>query len=259
MKVVVPMAGQSKRFFAAGYKVPKPFILVDKLPMIHWVIKMFRPEDEFIFVCLKEHMDNPHYREILETAAPKYRIIEIQAHSLGPVYSSLQADPFMDRDEPVIITYCDFYQHWNYQKFLMKVSSYDGGIAVFRGFQPASFGTTLYAYVKTNSKGEMIELREKQSFTENRHEEFASSGVYYFSSWDIFTTYGNEILSKPISVGGEYYVSLPYNLMVRDGLCVPTFEIDKFICWGTPEELEQFNFWLQFFKHDIEQFALNEM
>ena len=29
------------------------------------------------------------------------------------------------------------------------------------------------------------------------------------------------------------------------------FEVDKFICWGTPEDLEQFVFWNDFFVRDL--------
>ena len=42
---------------------------------------------------------------------------------------------------------------------------YDGGIPSFKGFHPASFGDTLYAYMRVNSNDEMLELREKKCFT----------------------------------------------------------------------------------------------
>ena len=41
----------------------------------------------------------------------------------------------------------------------------------------------------------------------------------------------------------EYYASLIYNLMVADGKSIGLFEVAKFICWGTPEDLEQYLFW----------------
>jgi hypothetical protein len=38
--------------------------------------------------------------------------------------------------------------------------------------------------------------------------------------------------------------------MVQAGLKVTTFEIDKFICWGTPEDVEQYWFWSDYFSKD---------
>lgn len=251
MNILIPMAGHSRRFQRAGYCTPKAFTLVDNRPMIHWIVGMFSPTDRFIFVALRQHMANSKYKEILQTAAPRYHIIEIDAHELGPVYSALLADDLIKDNEPIIITYCDFYQHWNYEQFLMQMQGYEGGMAVFRGFHPASFGNTFYAYVRANASLEMLELREKQSFTNKRHEEYASTGVYYVESWDLYKQYARRLLQHEINIGNEYYVSLIYNPMVADGLRVRLFEVDKFICWGTPEDLDQYLFWSDFFADDV--------
>jgi NDP-sugar pyrophosphorylase family protein len=251
MNIVIPMAGHSRRFKTAGYHRPKAFIDVNGLPMIHWVCQMFSPKDHFFFVTLKEHVSSPEYRKILENAAQNVKVIEVDPHEKGPVYSTLLADSELPDDEPVIICYCDFYQHWRYRQFKEKMVGYRGGMAVFKGYHPASFGETYYAYLKTNDKNEMLELREKQSFTDNRHEEFASTGVYYIESWKLYRKYANLILNNDIKVGNEYYASLIYNPMVADGITVGLFEVEKFICWGTPEDLEQFLFWSSFFIHDI--------
>lgn len=245
------MAGASRRFQADGYEMPKPFIPLCGIPMIHWVVKMFSPTDEFIFVALEEHMKNKDYRAVLENAAPRVQVISIGAHSKGPLFSCLEADRLLDDQEPLIVSYCDLYQHWNYNHFLIKMSPYDGGMAVFRGFHPASFGTTYYAYLKVNVDGQMLQLLEKQSFTKERHNEFASSGVYYIRSWGLFKKYANQVIDQNISTGGEYYVSLIYNPMVADSLKIMTYEVDKFICWGTPEDLKQFLFWGDFFHKDM--------
>jgi len=257
MTVVVPMAGHSRRFQARGYKVPKAFIEIDGKPMIHWVCGMFSPEDHFVFVTLKDYMAVPEYKETLQSAAVSCDIVEIDSHEKGPIYTALFADQVIDDSEPVVMTYCDFYQHWDYQQFLMKMVEYEGGIAVFRGFQhymvgtPASFGDTFYAYLKADENFEMLELREKQSFTDIRHYEFASTGVYYLAKWQLYKKWANYLLEKGISVGQEYYISLIYNLIVQNGGRVGLFEVDKFICWGTPEDLEEYFFWSEFFSKDI--------
>jgi NDP-sugar pyrophosphorylase family protein len=188
---------------------------------------------------------------VLESAAPHVTVIAVEPHEEGPVFSALQVDGLIGDDESTIVTYCDFYQHWNYSRFLARVEGYDGGIAAFRGFHPASFGSTLYAYMRVNEMGELLELREKDCFTDRRHEEFASTGVYYFARWSAFRHYGQRLLAGGRIAGMEHYVSLLFNPMVEDGKRVALFEVEKFICWGTPEDLEQFFFWSDFFRSDV--------
>ncbi len=254
MRIVIPMAGQSLRFQQAGYALPKQYLPINNHPMIHWVCDMFSPADDFVFIIPKAHGANPGYREVLETVVPRYTIVETEPNTLGPVYTALAADAVVSDEEPVIFSYCDFYQHWNYQHFLWRLESYDGGIAAFRGFHPASFGNTYYAYLRCNERGELLELREKQSFTDKRHAELASTGVYYVRSWALFRHFADKLLRENVSVGGEYYLSLIFNPMVAANLKVITHEVDRFICWGTPADLEQYLFWSHFFEKDAPNF-----
>ena len=80
----------------------------------------------------------------------------------------------------------------------------------------------------------MIELQEKESFTSNKKNELASTGTYYFRDKNIFNKYVNEVVNDVKQVLPEAYVSLVANPMVRDGLKVTTFNVDKFHrSWNT--------------------------
>ena len=134
---------------------------------------------------------------------------------------------------------------WNYKKFLRDVYGYDAAISCFKGFHPASFGNTHYAYMKVKNN-QLIELREKRSFTNDRPSEHASTGIYYFKKYSIFKKYSKKILEEGGSNLPEAYVSLLYNDMVADGLSVSVYDVNKFICLGTPDDYEQYQFWWKF-------------
>ena len=248
MQIIIPMAGHSRRFKKAGYQTPKPFILIDHKPMIHWVCSMFSAQDSFFFIAQEEHLQKKEQQRILESAAPHHTLIAIPPHEEGPVYSALYAKQWVLKDEPIVVCYCDFYQHWDYEKFQQAMHGEDGGITVFRGFHPASFGDTYYAYIRSKDGCYMDELREKQSFTSERHQEFASSGVYYWRSWDLFEKYAEELMKSNVRISNEQYASLVFNPMRQNKLNIRIFEIENFICWGTPEDLEQYFFWSQVFQ-----------
>ncbi len=251
MKIIIPMSGIGKRFMDVGYKDPKPLIIVDGKPIIHHVIELFPDETEFVFVCNEYHLNTTFMRKILLDACPTAKIISIQVTGdpyRGPVSSTLHAiDSFTD-DEEVIISYCDYGTQWNYQAFLcdMRKSYADGGIACYKGFHPHMLGTDNYAFVKEDGRW-MQEIREKESFTNDKMSEYASNGTYYFKKGSYIKKYFQQMIQDDMRVGDEFYVSLVYNLMVKDGLKIKIHEISKMLQWGTPKDLEEYNQWSDYF------------
>ena len=53
--------------------------------------------------------------------------------------------------------------------------------------------------------------------------------------------YFRKTIDLDLKVNGEYYVSMAYKPMIKDGLKINTFLIDYFMQWGTPSDLEEFN------------------
>jgi NDP-sugar pyrophosphorylase family protein len=247
MNVIIPMAGSSSRFFEAGYKVTKALLPVGNRKMIEHVVNMFDPNKcrYHIVINSQQLEDHPNLINYLKKIATNIEVVVIEKHDLGPVYSALQVKGIKDNEE-TIVSYCDFIVHWNYPLFLRKVYGKDGCVVSFKGFHPASFGSTFYAYMKVKDS-QMLELREKKSFTENRIEEHASTGIYYFKKYSIFNKYSNKLLEEESVILPEAYVSLLFNNMVEDGLSVVVHEANKFICLGTPDDYEQYQFWWNYF------------
>ena len=250
MQIVIPMAGSGRRFFEEGYKKIKPLIEVDNRPIIEYVVNMFPGETDFVFVCNQEHLDNTKLRETLTAIAPKSQVIGIPAHKRGPVWTVLEARDYINDEEQTIVNYCDFNCVWDYKRFKRIVSEnkYSGAMACYRGFHPHLLGPNLYASCRVDESNLLLKVREKYSFTDNKMDSYQSSGTYYFKSGALAKKYFRELIQQDIDVNGEYYVSLVYNLMVRDNLKTYVYEIDKFCQWGTPQDLEEFNYWLNYFK-----------
>ncbi len=241
------MAGKSERFYKAGYKKPKAFLEVGNNKMIDHVVAMFDERDRFFFVVNKKQVLNyPKEIEYLKNTVKNGHIIEIPLHDIGPIYSALQVKD-IPANEEVIISYCDFTVYWDYKCFLREVQGFDASVISFSGFHPASFGETYYAYMRVEND-RMIELREKASFTNERYKEPASVGIYYFSNWKLFQTYGENFLKQRKENNSEAYVSLLFNLMIKDKLEIYVFPVKNFICLGTPKDLLQYQFWFYFFQ-----------
>ena len=87
----------------------------------------------------------------------------------------------------------------------------------------------------------------KKPFTDNRMNEYASNGTYYFKNGFIMEKYFQKLMNLQLKVKNEYYVSMVYNLLVEDKLKVNIFEIQKMLQWGTPYDLEIYNGWSKYF------------
>ena len=247
MDILITLAGKSKRFQEAGYLRPKFLLEIDEKPILLHVTEMFSKDDTFHFVFNKEHISKyPEILEIIKINIRNYSIYKIEPNNDGPVYSALKATGIPDKT-PFILTYCDFFVEWDYNLFKNSVHGYDMAIPSFKGFHPASYGKTKYAYTKVDSKNELIGLKEKESYTENRVNEFANSGIYYFKSWKTFEVNSNKLISNGYGPLKEGYVSLIANVIKQNGGKVLITEITKFICLGTPEDYEMYKFWSEYF------------
>ncbi len=217
MKIIIPMAGLGLRFLKEGFSLPKPLIEIEGLPIISHVIKLFPPKSEFIFICNEDHLLKFNLENILKNYAQNSRIISIKPHKLGPVYSSKFAFPFINDDEEIIVNYCDFCCFWDFNKFieLIKRSKLDGCLPSYRKFHPHSLKGNDYAFI-LEENGIVKQIKEKESFTSSKINEYASSGTYYFAKGSYVKKFFTKLLSSNQSINGEYYCSLAYNLLIKD-------------------------------------------
>lgn len=244
------MSGIGKRFIEAGYTTPKPLIEVDGKPIIQHIVELFNNPEDITFICNEEHINNTDMYNILKSIAPNCKIYEVpNENRKGPVDAVLQIEQHINDDKETIVSYCDYGTVWEYHKFLkeMRESNADGGIACYWGFHPHMLGSDNYAFVKTDKNNNAIEIQEKKPFTDNKMNELASNGTYYFKSGKLVKKYFKQLIDENLSVNNEFYVSLVYNLLIKDNLLVKPFLIDKMLQWGTPRDLDHYNEWARCF------------
>lgn len=248
MQIIIPMTGKGQRFLDAGYKTIKPLLEVDGKYVIEHVVNLFPDEENFIFICNSQHLKTTNLGEILTGLAPKCKIVEIPPHKKGPVYAVYQIRDMINDDEEVIVNYCDFGTYWDYKDFLKhtRERNADGAIPSYKGFHPHMLGKINYAFMRDKNQW-MLEIREKEPFTDNRMNEYASNGTYYFKKGAYVKKYFKQLMDKDVNLNGEYYVSMVYNEMSTDKLNTSIYEIQHMQQWGTPGELEEYRSWSEYF------------
>ena len=251
------MSGIGKRFIEAGYKIPKPLIIVEGKPIIEHIVNLFDKEnDQYVFICNDLHLRETNMKEILLKIVPNCKIYEVSVNNRkGPVDAVMQiAEQEIKDEDEIIVSYCDYGTVWNYELFKKEIKKYNlhGSIPSYIGFHPHMLGSDNYAFIKLENNN-FITIQEKKPFTSNKMNEYASNGTYYFKSGAIVKNYFQKLIDKKISINGEFYCSMVYNLMKEDNLNIMVFEIEKMLQWGTPKDLEEYLIWSNYFlKRDID-------
>ncbi len=245
MNIVIPMSGTGSRFAAKGYKEIKPLVPVFGKPIIKYIIDKFSSDDNFIFICREEHLLNKKLdlKNYLNSLAPNTTVLSIENHKLGPVHSLIQIEKHLDINEELIVNYCDFDWRWDYNEFKkwLLIEKPKAALCVYSGFHPHYINPAPYAYTR-NNQNHVLEIKEKESFTNYREEETAASGTFYFSSASLLLDACKWLVKKDENINGEYYVSLLFNYFPLKGLRTLIYSIKYFMQWGTPQDLEEYIF-----------------
>ena len=91
---LVPMAGEGKRFLDEGYKVPKPLIMINSIPMFVRAAKALPKADLFIFICLKNHVIKFKINKVIKKFFPNSQIIILDKSTNGQAATCLKAKIF---------------------------------------------------------------------------------------------------------------------------------------------------------------------
>jgi NDP-sugar pyrophosphorylase family protein len=253
MKIIIPMTGQGSRFKKAGYDTYKALIEIHGKPVIQHVVEMFPGETDFMFICRNDMLQETNLRELLLGLVPTAQIVGMDSHKHGPVYTMTSVFELIEDDEPVICNYCDFAQVWDYVHFknYVNTTGCDGAVICYTGFHPHLLHPhNMYATCLTDDNKNMHEITEKHNYETDREKGFYSGGTYYFRKGSYIKKYFQELMDKDVRAVGEFFISLPYNFMVRDGLKVKVYDEVPFFCqWGTPEDVEEYMAWADIFEN----------
>lgn len=243
--VLVTMGGRGFRFRQAGYTEPKPFVNVLGKPMVQRVLDLF-PKAWSAVCVLNDYDYTKNHYELLKTYRSDIRFAEVKLNTSGPMQTVIAGLEMIADDQPIFVTYCDYGKIWSGEDFLNFVQKNNSDICFvgYRGFHAHYLSSNMYCYAKTEGN-KITDIKEKESFSKNREDDFASTGGYYFKSAKLLKEAIIEQQKQNLSWNGEFFTSLAAKALmnVRSDLNVHAYEIKKFFQWGTPEDLKAFEYW----------------
>lgn len=245
INIVMPMAGEGKRFKEAGYKPNKPFIPTKNIhfPIAFWPIKNVsslytKHNCSLFFICRTE--DNYGALGLAYSHVPSndnafsWCVTTLDKTTEGAASTILTAESNINFNDSLIIINSDQYlENFNPVDFIEFCDSFnaDGGVVTFKDTNPK------WSFVKTNGLNHITEVAEKNPISDN-----ATVGIYYWKHGSDFVKYANQMIAKNIRVNNEFYVAPVYNEAIADGKIILNYTKPELKMWGlgTPQDLEYF-------------------
>jgi NDP-sugar pyrophosphorylase family protein len=205
--------------------------------MTEVVIHNLRPQSEhqFIFLCLKEHIENHGIDRLLQGWAPGCKIVKVDTVTEGAACTVLLAKDFINTENPLMIANCDQWVDIDINAYLAKMDTdnVDGLIMTMWADE------TKWSYIRFDTKGIPCEVVEKEVVSNE-----ATVGIYNYRCGKYFVDAAESMIAKNLRVNNEFYVAPVYNEMIAKGLTITVFNIGKVLDGmyglGTPDDLQIF-------------------
>ncbi len=250
LTVLIPMAGQGKRFQDEGYDDPKPFIEVSEKPMIIQAVNALPKGDRYVFVCRTEHVQEYGLEALLKSNFSEIKIIPIDYLTQGQASTCLLAEGEVEPESQLLIGPCDNGMSWNLGKFnsMRDDCNIDVLVWTFRNNVTVRHKPQMYGWVAVDGEGRAQKISCKVPISKDPVHDHAIVGTFWFRKASCFFECTKRMIAKNRSTNNEFYVDEVMNEAIEDNLNVKVFEIDKYICWGTPNDLRVYEYWEKFFK-----------
>lgn len=245
------MAGEGQRYKDAGFKIPKPFIDMDGMPMVVRACKALPNADKNIFVCRKQHLEQYPIQDVLEKYLNNVIIVSIDELTEGQAITCLSARSHIPDDAILNIGASDndmIYNEDNLEKMYQN-KELDGWIWTFRNNPAVLQNPKMYGWVNSDKyTNKVTHVSCKIPISENPILDHAVIGAFTFKKAKSFFDAVDSMIKSNYRINNEFYVDVAIDVAIKSGLNIHVHEVEQYICWGTPQDYYEYQNWLKYFK-----------
>lgn len=237
MEIVITMGGLGSRFRKAGYHMPKYMIQAKGRTLFEWSMMSLegfaQSAERYIFIAMRDKAED--VQSFIDVACQKleirnYETVIIDYLTDGQASTAMLGKKYWKKENGLLIYNIDTYvEPGELDRFQIKG---EGFIPCFKA------EGNHWSFVKTDSAGKAVEIREKQRISDN-----CTLGAYYFKTCGLYEELYEEYYCKDANlVNGEKYVAPLYNHLLEKGgeIYISNVLSEKVHVLGTPEELDIF-------------------
>ena len=252
---LMPMAGRGKIFVDAGYTLPKPQIPVSARPMVEQACASLPPAHRYVFVGLEDQL--PGLVTELKQRFENTSFVALGGVTEGQAVTCeegiLCAEPEIALHSSLLIGACDNSITYSKAKYehLLNDKSIDVAAFSFRNHPSSGHRPEMYGWLKVGTGQAEFPLIEsvsvKKPISTNPRTDHAIVGAFYFREAAMFLKSLERLKTQNVRVNGEFYVDSLIGSAVELGYHCVAFEVNDYVCFGTPDDLATFEYWQSFF------------
>jgi len=245
---LIPLAGRGSRFAGAGYEIPKPLIRVNGKPMILQASAYLPLAQRRTFICLGDHLDQFSLESEIKQTYPQANIVRIDRVTEGQACTCELGLTKEDMQKPLLIAASDNGMLWNAKKYQQLIDEgVDCIVWSFCRHPSSALNPQMYGWIRIDDNDVIKKVSVKVPISDNPFEDHAIIGAFYFKKAQYFLDALNRLYEKNTRVNNEFYVDSCVNEIVDMGLKAKVFEVDHYVCWGTPDDLKTYEYWQKYF------------
>jgi hypothetical protein len=245
---IVPMAGLGLRFADEGYLLPKPLISVSGLQMVVQATNDLPPAEHHVFVLRADMLGYADVANQLRTHYPTAIIKTIDRVTEGQAYTALIGIDALEEVVgencfPLTVGACDNGALYNIKALGALVDDPLVDVVVWgiRGYPNAIRHPKMFGWIDVED-GLIRSISVKTPLSAPASDPIVL-GTFTFRRADDFYRALDRLVAREGRINGEFYIDSLINDAIALGLRCHLFEVDSYLCWGTPNDLRTFEYW----------------
>ncbi|MBQ9239328.1 MAG: hypothetical protein IJ191_08480 [Treponema sp.] len=260
MNIIIPMAGAGKRFSDEGYKISKPAIpTIDRksgkeLPMVICAVSDLPGVDKdgsnVIFIDRTFHKTNG-VEDAIKRHFPAASFITVEKLTEGQACTCLLAKDKINNNKELLIAGCDNGMVFDEAKFEEEKQKADCLVFTYRHNEAVLKKPNAYGWMRVDSENNIIGTSIKKALSENPLEDHAVVATFWFKHGSDFVSAAEKMIAENDRINDEFYVDQVVKYILDFGLKARVFEIERYICWGTPKDYEEYQATIKYWAHFV--------
>jgi hypothetical protein len=155
----------------------------------------------------------------------------------------------IDLEAPIMISACDNGVYYDTAKYHALKENPDIDVIVwsFRNNQTSKVNPNMYSWLDVDADDNIRAVYCKNFVFDDPLKTHAIIGTMFFRQARYFMDGLQSNYGGNLRTNGEFYVDDVINRNIERGLRVKVFEVENYICWGTPDDYETYQYWRKFF------------
>lgn len=265
MNILIPMAGEGNRFKEEGYTIPKPLIPTydrkskKEYPMVVCAANNLPGAEDknnkIIFVDRFFHKEQG-VEDIIKSYWNNAKFITLDKLTEGQASTCLMAKDDINNDEELLIGPCDCGINIDINKFNELKKTCDCIVFTFTGNDSVEENPNAYGWMETDDDGNITFASVKKAISKTPISDPAVTAVFWFKRGKDFVKAAENMIAENKRINNEFYVDEVVNFILKLNLKAKIFNVEKYFCWGTPKDYEDYEKTVKYWEDFLDEYKL---